>query len=708
MISTRHWRGYAAVASILAVAPCLSAESTVVEELVVRGSRLPASLQTMPQSVDILEAADIATQAAVTSDMQSILANLIPGLSRSSNTTVSTYLSLRGRKPVILVDGIPVTSTLNDTGREVNLIDPMNIERIEVVRGSSALYGQSAGAGFINYITKSGTPGPISLRTEVGGEVSLTRISSDSLSPAVRSVLFGGEGGVDYRVGGYYKEVNSLYDAKGDRLPPPTGNAINDSSIKSGYGKVGYTFDNQRIEAAATYYKQESEFKYAIVNGNIGERIAARAIQADPQAAEVPQYNENFTANLVYANSSVLGSATTLRTQVFYDESYSIFQYVRNRFPRAVALGQSPDAQSANDTRKFGARVDVNTPLIAFTPFGGELLWGVDYLHDDTRIPLVDGREFGIPQQLESYAGFFELQFRPLDPLSVTLGARREELRLDVKDFLSLFTLARITGGELSYSTTALNAGLVYTINPTVDVFAGFSQGFDIQQTSQNFRAWPNDINLAQTQPPANVIDSYETGVRLHGNGFEASASVFLTQSSDGVSYVFNAATPRDPTPMTAPDHVWGVELKADYTGIDDWRFGASYAQMEGSSDNDNDGRYETWLQGRRIPPPSVNAYAQWEFAPGSSLRVQALYSGDRNRFPNAAPGAFHSGAVHSYFIADLAARFDLGSYGELNVGLSNLFNRDYWSNYSEAFNTNDNYIKAPGRTSSLRYAVSF
>src|SRR5262245_53806955 len=93
-------------------------------EVIVQGSRLPASLETMPQSIDILKAEDVSTQLAVTGDMQEILANLVPGLSRSSNATISTYLSLRGRKPVILVDGIPVTATLNDTAREVNLIDP--------------------------------------------------------------------------------------------------------------------------------------------------------------------------------------------------------------------------------------------------------------------------------------------------------------------------------------------------------------------------------------------------------------------------------------------------------------------------------------------------------------------------------------------------------------------------------------------------------
>lgn len=677
------------------------------EEIVVQGSRLPVSLLTMPQSVDILKAQDIDRQLALTTDIEKILANLVPGLSRSSNSTISTYLSLRGRKPVTLVDGIPVTSTLNDVGREVRLVDPSSIARIEVVRGSSALYGQSAGAGFINYITKSGDPGPINLRTEVGTQVSLTH-TGDSFRPFVRQNATGTIDGFDYRVSGYLERINSMFDADGNRLPPPTGAAINDSTVKSASGKVGYTFGEQRIEASMSYYKQRSEFEYGIKNGNILLGIPASAIKAPPAPGEVPQSNENFTSNLVYSNQSLFNSGSSFRAQVFYDYSFNIFQYVANRFPLVVALGQSPNAQSENQTRKTGARVDINTPLNTFLPIEGTLLWGVDYLRDNTVIPLVDGRSFGIPQTLKSRAVFAELQVKPIDILALTVGVRHEKDTVQVSNFFSLFTLATITGGNLKYSTTPVNAGAVLSVTKNVDLFAGFSQGFDIQQTSQAFRAWPVNINLAKTQPPANVIDSYEAGVRFHGYGFEASATAFKTKSSNGVSYVFNSITPLEPTAVVAPDRVYGVELKVDYTGVPDWRFGASYARMEGDSDANGDGKYDTPLPMRRIPPKSVNAYAEWQYADRSFVRVQGLWSGDRNRFPNTIPGRFHEGHVHSYYQIDVAARYDMKKYGDITVGIDNLFNKDYFTNYSEGFNTLDNYIKAPGRTLMVRYGINY
>lgn len=677
------------------------------EAIIVTGSRLPASLRTMPQSVDIFSAVDISKQLATTNNLEQVLSNLVPGLSRSTNSSVTTYLSLRGRKPVFFVDGVPITSTLNDTGRELRLIDPELIGRIEVVRGSSALYGNSAGAGFINYITKNGDPGPLTARTELGLSLSTEHLG-DSLRPSIRQSFSGSSGDFDYRVGGYYEKINSFFDADGNRIPPPEGAALQDSRILSGYGKLGYSTGDQRIEMLLNYYEQKAALKYRAVPGNILQGIPASAVPTTPQPGEVPQINRNLTASLAYSDSSAFGTDNSLRIQGYYLESYSIFQYAVNRFPRVVPLGQSPNGQSANDTKKYGARIDVNTPLDSLVGIDGEILWGVDYLHDDTKIPLVDGRQFGIPQVQESYAGFAQIQIKPVHFLSISAGIRHEKATVEVADFFSLFTLANITGGKLKYSTTPINAGVVVSLTDSFDLFGGFSQGFDIQQTSQNFRAWPQDIDLTQIQPPPNVIDSFEAGARYKGHGITASASAFLTKSSDGVSYAFNAAAPNEPQARVAPDRVSGFEVTFDYAGIQSWAFGGSFAFLEGKSDNDNNGSYETPLPNRRIPPRTAAAYVEHQFAEGSYVRLQGQYSGSRNKFPNTTPGRFHEGPINSYFQLDLSSKYNLGKMGEVSFGIENLLNDDHFTNYSEGFNTNANYLKASGRTAMLRYSIRY
>jgi iron complex outermembrane recepter protein len=689
----------------LALSGAALAQSAPTETITVSGSRLPASVRSMPQSVQIIEAEDIEHQQLVTSNVSDMLANLIPGISRGSNTSNHTYTSIRGRKPVFLIDGVLVTSTLNDAGREVNLIDPDSIVRIEVVPGSSALYGNSAGAGFINYVTKKGEGGKLGMRSELGAEASLTEFKGDGVSPYFRQTFSGVSGAFDYRLTAMVKKIENYYDADGNVIPPQLGSAVQNSDIRSAMAKVGYNFGAQRIEGSLNYYDQEAEIKWAVRNGNIATGVPASAIPAVPQPGQIPEEHKALVGNLVYSNAAILNSSTSFRTQLYHVDTESWFQYAVNRF---TLFPEAPNGQSGNRTKKNGFRIDLNTPLKAVLPWDGSILWGLDYMKDDTKIPLVDGRQFGIPQVMKATAGFVQVQMNPIENLKLSAGIRHERSDLEVSNFLSLFTRARITGGTLEFRTTPKNAGAVYSITKSLDVYAGFSQGFDIQQTSQNFRAWPSDINLAETKPPANVIDSYEGGLRFNTGSFRATLGYYQMESSNGVSYVFDPRVPGNPNPVVAPDKVTGWEATLDYTGIENWNIGGSYARSRGYSDNDNNGSYETPLQNRRVPPPSFAAHAETEFRPGSFFRVQGLWSGSRNAFPNTTPGRFHEGKVNSWFTVDVAARFALGRNMEVGVGIRNLLNKDYYTNYSEGFNTNDNYIKAQGRTLNVRVAINY
>ncbi len=687
-----------------------SSQSPKLAEILVRGSRLPTSLATMPQSVQIVSSQQLEQQMAITTDVQTMLANTVPGLSQSSYSTGETLLSLRGRKPVILIDGVPVTSTLNDTGRELSMISPEDISEVEVIRGSSALYGQSEGAGFINFLTKGGEAGPANFRTEVGSGVSLANPSADSLIPYVSQSAAGTVDDFDYRAGGTFTSIRSLYDADGDRLPPPVGAAIQNSQTASGFAKGGYNFGgDQRLEATFYYDKEESWDRFSEINGNILTGQPAVAIRKAAEPGEVPQLNDETMLNAVYAKSSLFGSSTSLRVQTYYYKSFSIFQYTVHRFTLLPA-GPDQNGQSENDTHKLGARADFNTNL-SLLPFNGTLLWGVDYMQDHTVIPLVDGRAFGIPQRLSSIAGFAQLQFKPIDPLTLTVGVRREHDELDVSNFYSLFTLVTVTGGKLPYDATPVNTGLVYNLTHSLDLFGGYSQGFNIQQTSQTFRSWPVSIDLATQKPPPNVVDSFEGGLRWHGNGVTASATGFYNKSSDAISYSYNPEFPQDPSSSFTPDRVWGTELESLYHWAERWEAGLSYTWMEGKEATKG-----VWypLEDRYIPPSTIEVHLQYAFAPDSYVRVQTLFSGSRNAFPNAVPNDFYEGQYHPYSLTDISAKFDPSNIhganipGDITVSVSNAFNKLYFTAFSQGYNTDANYIRGPGAMLSIRYGVSY
>lgn len=276
-----------------------------VEEVMVMGSRLPSELRSMPISVNVISQEDITKQLGVTQDLQAILAQLVPGLSLSNQATINTYTSLRGRKPVILIDGVPVTSTLNDVSRELSELDPWTIERIEVVRGSSALYGNSAGAGFINYITKRGRP-DAGFFVEGGTSFSLTH-ASDSLQPSIRVGASGSDDQLDYIGTAYFSESNSYFDADGERIPPqPDGTS--DSTFRSFFGKIGSHLGNGRIEASLSLYKHEQKAQYQLVPGSVLNGRPTTTVPAGLLPGEEPRSNESLIANVAYAHPDVWGN----------------------------------------------------------------------------------------------------------------------------------------------------------------------------------------------------------------------------------------------------------------------------------------------------------------------------------------------------------------------------------------------------------------
>lgn len=132
------------------------------EQIVVTASKRQQSLQEVPVSVSILDAAEIQQRNSLVIDDA---LRYIPGVNMTGFQVnirgSSGYSRGAGSRVLMLLDGIPFLA--GDTG-ELNFesIPVGQVDRIEVVKGaSSALYGSNALAGVINIITK-----PIPERSE--------------------------------------------------------------------------------------------------------------------------------------------------------------------------------------------------------------------------------------------------------------------------------------------------------------------------------------------------------------------------------------------------------------------------------------------------------------------------------------------------------------------------------------------------------------
>lgn len=126
-------------------------------EIVITGTRTPKLLKDSPVLTRVITSRDI--EKLNTGSFLSLLEAELPGLEFTSNANVPNInmQGLGGNYVLFLIDGERIAGeTRNNIDYE--LLNPHNIERIEIVKGSlSTLYGSSAIGGVINIITKKST-----------------------------------------------------------------------------------------------------------------------------------------------------------------------------------------------------------------------------------------------------------------------------------------------------------------------------------------------------------------------------------------------------------------------------------------------------------------------------------------------------------------------------------------------------------------------
>lgn len=141
--------------------------TTWLDTITILGTRTEVSVQDNPASVTVLDQQELKKKAP-----ESIAEMLrdVPGVEVvDASAPGMKRIRIRGessRRVTILVDGQEITD--HSTYGTPLLVDPSNVERIDVVRGpASVLHGAKAIGGVINIITKRGVDKPV--QAEIGG-----------------------------------------------------------------------------------------------------------------------------------------------------------------------------------------------------------------------------------------------------------------------------------------------------------------------------------------------------------------------------------------------------------------------------------------------------------------------------------------------------------------------------------------------------------
>ena len=678
MLTTRHL-ARTALFTAIATSTMALAEEPVLEELTVTASRVNKSIKAIPNTVKIIDRQALENQLAVSSSLLDGLSFAIPALTPAHQKMSSNGVTLRGRNPLYMTDGVPQSTPLRNGQRSAFTIDPAFIDRVEVIYGANAIQGVGATGGVINYVT---TDAPDDGRWLAKSTLELTSDSfeGDGTHYKASGLLGKSFDSTDFILGVSYQVQDLFYDADGDPIAPdPVQGDIMDSEANNVFAKWGWDIaDDQRLEFMANYFELEGD---------------------------APN-NEATNLAVTYSHDDFFQGALTL--QGFYYDFYALYgggTYGSFQDPTIAPDGQLFD-QSALSSEKFGGKATWVRENALWD--GLQLALGLDYLEDETYQELAQTGRIWVPKMTyRGWAPFVQLEQRLMgDRLRLSGGARYEDVELDIPDFTTVAGAGNtfVEGGKPSFEEVLGNVGVVFDLTDQVTAFASYAEGFDMPDAGLILRGvdTPNlsVTDLVDLEPI--IADNTEVGVSYNNGGLELAMSYFWSDSDfgsriqviDGIGHLTRQKT-----------EIEGLEVSAVYAMDNGLRTGLAYSQLEGRYDSNGDGAIDKDLDGRNIAPDRVNLYVEGGLTNNLFGRVQYSILLDRD-FQGGLPEHDFEG----YELLDALATYRHHSWGEFTVGVENLLDKEYITYFSQTLTyTNDStYFAGRGRTYNLRWEKAF
>lgn len=688
----------------------------VIDELVVSATRIPEAKNNSATSVTIIKEKEIVELSRTMPDMQAIVGFLAPGMAPTGNTTSERSSTLRGRSVLVLIDGIAQSTPLRATSRDLRSIDPTAVERIEIIKGATALYGNGANGGIINIVTKKNKS-----KRSFGGQSyiavqdhSFFSNKTQSYGYRINQQFYGKVKKFDYLVNGVVAQTGSSVDGDGVYLSPRYG--LGNTRTYNLLAKAGYQLNrDQRIEGMYNFFKTNQNSMLIASGGKylVSPRIG---VKGDLPAAAVPEgmdYNHNaylrFTNNHIFGRTNFEAILQGRMVRVVTD--YRLHNEKKPRW-------EGTSGQATIEAKQFGVKAQFNTPFKwrrdnIYT----RLVYGADVLVDCTAQPLVDGRMW-VPRMTSiNYAPFIQTKTNFGNILNLKVGGRYDHIDVNVPDYEVLANKkgtprTKVKGGKLPYNNFAFNAGITFNKIRELQPFVAFSQGFSIYDLGRTLRDAKSDV-LGKIETSPVLTNNYEVGFystlrNIFGKGshLETSGAAFYTYAALGSDLV---AKDGFWVVDRSPQKVYGVELSADAYINKVWQAGFTLAYMEGQKKVN--GSWDNYMSGQSIPPLKITGYIFYRPNKQLYIKLYGMHTGARDRFGVQTEGKNKGkyeegeGIVKPVTLFNLNAGLNLKKF-TYAVGVENLLNSTYYTVQSQLVARDTEYTHGNGRmiTFSMTY----
>ena len=689
-----------AVAAVSSVFTAQAQEHSTDEKMVVVSSHLPKAISDIPGTVWYVDAEQIEQEYRGGKKLDEILAAAIPSLDVASGGRTHSGQNLRGRSIMVMIDGVSLQS-VRSISRQLDSIDPFNIERIEVLSGATSIYGAGAAGGVINIITKKGTVGEVEFESFVGGTSGFTK--GEDFDYKLAQSVAGGNEKVQGRASVAYTKNQGYFDANGDIVTPDItqgSTQFNETVDLLGNLQINLA-EGQRLNLLAQYYDSQQDSPYGLYfekdsNGNYQFVDVREGYSADRQ-----QGTERVMLSAAYNNDDFLAH------QLIAEISYRTEEHT---FSPYTSAGRSTlkTSSSSQSTDIFALKLALNKSFGKAT-----VTYGIDgYLdkfdsdnaiYDQSitegsggLVHVIDemaGRYPGV--DTDALATFLQAEYLISEDWSVQAGVRYQYINTKVSDFQKNANSDFVPGGSTDYSETLFNLGTIYKLTPDSQVWANFSQGFDIPNAAKYYGKDANS-NVSDSKLEGVTTDSYEIGYRTSINDISLQSAAYYSYTDATVEYTNEFTI----SGLSDPKRVYGIEAQAAYWMTDNLQLGASghYVVTEEKGSNG-------WedFKAMEASTSKAIAWAGWyDFDYSVKLQSQTMFDykdADKRE-------------LDGYTLFDLVGSYQL-PIGSLGFGIENLLNEDYvtiWSQRAKHWYGNSAMFeyKGRGRTYTLNYQVKF
>lgn len=682
----------------------LPASKNQLSEVIISAGRNLETIDEVPSSVTILGRKTIEQNLNITTNLGDILENRVSGLAPSTGLSSNFGQTLRGRSLLVMIDGVPQSTPLRNGAMDLRALDPAVIERVEVVKGATAIYGNGAAGGLINYFTRSPkTPRLLNSQTSVGITGSLVK-KSNSMGGRFSQMFYGAKGKFNYVLSGVYEQTGELKDADGDVQPPVYG--LGETDSYNAFAKLGYNFNpDHKVQLSYNFFSSRQTTNYLTLNGDYRNGIKTSAVPGESKG--VPQgVRGNHNLGMQFSGQTGI-AGTRYDADLYYQSVDNIFFFSEVFVDGGISRILS---------KKNGARLVLNTPLV-LNNVDANFTYGLDVQRDITSQPLVDGRLWVPEMDMLNLAPFIQTKFTIFDKVILKGGVRYEKVAIGVDDYATLPTKNTTTGavtpsmdvrgGELKYNTLVSNIGLRYNISDYFSPYLSFSQGFSVSDLGLVLRSARVD-DIAKINTEAVIVNNYEAGFVSSIKKFRFEATGYISKSNLGANSVFQNGVF---VVVRTPERIYGFELAADMQVAENLQTGLSYSFLEGKLDTDNDGQFDgktdDYLPGQRISAPKLAGHIDYAVLPGK-LNFLLQYTGilNRDRFERNSSGSYdpYKAPVKAYNLFSSSINYNLNETTSLNLGIENMLNEDYFTARSQYGAFNDSYTK--GKGASFRFTL--